>query len=84
MNAAAILVERGTAGLVDVEQTALLDFVQARSCGERRIALATLRAAGKTQAVLDTVDRVGRGDESCFGGNELRNAYASIRKRVGP
>lgn len=83
MNAAAILVERGTAGLVDVEQTALLDFLQARSCGERRIALATLRAAGKSRAVLNTVDRVGRENESCFGGNELRNAYAAIKKRIG-
>lgn len=84
MNAAAILVERGTAGRVEVEQTALLDLVQARSCGERRIALATLRAAGKSQSTLDVVDRVGRDNETCFGGNELRNAYAAIKKRVSP
>lgn len=82
MNAAAILVERGSAGLMDVEQTAKLDLVQARSCGERRIALATLRAAGKSAATLALVDRIGREHETCFGTNELRSAYAAIQRRL--
>lgn len=82
-NATAILVERDGLGFIDVEHSALLDFVQAQGCGERRIALATLRVAGKSQGALQQVDRIGRAFDSCFAGSELRSAYVAIKSRLG-
>ena len=77
-----MLVERAKLSRIAVGAVSYLDLVDARTCPARRAAVYGLRYSGRTQRVLDAVERAGREHPDCFNEEALRTIYKQIQRNV--